>query len=100
MVTAEEFLGDEHREHTHEAGDDLMPDEHEGHDPQELATASGDLDGLVTLLAETRLEGDRERREVLAPVPTSVRGPLVPTPAPEPEPVSAVGQIASELVRS
>ncbi|MCI0460536.1 MAG: hypothetical protein L0Z62_26580 [Gemmataceae bacterium] len=100
LVTVEEIMGDGHREHTHEAGDAWMPDEHERHDPQELATASGDLDGLVTLLAETRLEGDRERREVLATVPTSVRGPLVPTPAPEPAPASAVGQIASELVRS
>lgn len=100
LVTVEEILGDGHGEHTHEAGDQLVPDEHERRDHQELVTASADLDDLVTLLAKTRLEGDRKRWEVLATVPTSVRGPFGPTPVAEPAPASMVGPIASELVRS
>jgi hypothetical protein len=97
-LTAEEIMGDEygehlhevgHHEHTHDAGDELMPDAHARRAPQGQATTSVDLGGLVALQAETRLKSDREK--------TRVPDPVVPTPSPQPVPESAGGRIVSTL---
>lgn len=108
QVTADEIMGEGHDGHTHDggheedgcdAGDELMPDVHARQVARGPKTTAADQAVQVIFPAETRLKGDRDRRDVPATIPTRIAGPDVPTPAPQPAPESAGGRVASVLVR-
>jgi len=109
LVTASEIMGDGHGEHSHDGGHhehphdacvELMPDAQARRAPQAQATISGDVNGLVALPADTRIESNREKRDVLAAKRPRVPDPVVPTPNPPPAPESAGERFDSKFVRS